>query len=139
MFQTYACAFPTNSKHSPQLQPWCLLESSPRFWFGSGKDFFAVIISALTLSTSACETKPNYQTRQTPAISRACSPAALHAVPSAAPNPSIYPAGCWQEATAGAPSSNQTQIRPTLSVYLFSSLPSHSFRPASSILPQPLT
>lgn len=134
MFQTYACAFPTNSKRSPPAPAWCLLESSPRFWFGSGKDFFAVIISALTLSTSARETKPNYQTRQTPAISRACSPAALHAVP----NPSIHPAGCWQEATAGAPSSNQTQIRPTLSVYLFSSLPSHSFRPASSILPQPL-
>lgn len=125
-----------NTPLSSSLVPPRVVSSVLRF--GSGQDFFAVIISALTLSTSACEAKPKYQTRQTPAISRAGSPAALHTVPSAAPNPSIYPAGCWQEATAGAPSSNQTQIRPTLSVYLFFSLPSHSFRPASSILPQPL-
>lgn len=63
--------------------------------------------------------KTHPASRQTPAISGACSPAALHAVPSAGPNPSICPAGTWQEATAASPSANQNQIRPTLSIYLF--------------------
>lgn len=71
--------------------------------------------------------QPSAKLQQCLSISLACSPSALHAVPSAAPNPSICPTGCWQEATAVFLQPNLDW--PTLSFFFFlSGGPSfHSF------------
>lgn len=44
--------------------------------------------------------QPSSKPQQSFSFILACSPSPPHAVPSTAPNSSICPAGCWQEATA---------------------------------------
>lgn len=61
--------------------------------------------------------QPSAKLQQCLSISLACSPSALHAVPSAAPNPSICPTGRWQEATAVFLQPNLDW--PTLSFFFF--------------------